>query len=249
MHSSLACEIFDALPVAAIVHDRDTILVANAAMQRLFSATSRDQLEGHPIADIAHPDGRDAGAERRRLMLENGQRFSNIPVQMRALTGESVHATVSAVPYAVGDTPLVVAAACRAAECVADHDGASSTALSFPIGTPLAEAAVDAFPQPVVAIGNRIIAYANHAAVKLLRAEGPADVVGRPVFDIIHRDALRSVAEQLLLILSRRVSLTDAPVKARALDGTPILARGNSGHVRLDGTEYALFVATSVNEG
>ncbi len=86
----------EGMPLPVIVHDLEMVIYANAEACRALGAATRDLLEGRPLAELTHPDGRDAGAERRRFLMESGQVFRDIAVKMLDVNGATVYVTGSA---------------------------------------------------------------------------------------------------------------------------------------------------------
>lgn len=96
------------LPMPILIHDRTVIVFANEPACRVLHATSRAQVEGRPIEEIVHPDGHQAGSQRRRLALEHGQAFANIPVKLLAIDGTTVYVEGDAWPVEAGDEKAVI---------------------------------------------------------------------------------------------------------------------------------------------
>ncbi len=206
--SSLAGAFFDALPVAAFVHDRETVLGANRAGLSLVGATCPDELRGLSVSTVE-------------------------------VTG--IEAT-----YRLGDGCFAIVAACAdGISATRVYDGVSRPP-SYDAATPLLDAALDAFPLPVVAVCDRRFTYANRAALDVLRFGRARELLGRSLYEIAHPDSVSTIIQQLWLMLTTGVTLTDAPIKARAADGTAVTARGTGARVSHEGSEYAIFVATSV---
>jgi PAS domain-containing protein len=88
----------EVLPDIVLIHDEELILFANAACRSLLAAESPQDLEGHPIELIVHPDAFAAGRERRRLLLDGDRVLRNIPLKVVALDGEAQHLTADAHP-------------------------------------------------------------------------------------------------------------------------------------------------------
>jgi len=86
----------EGLPLPVIVHDADMIIYANPEACRVLSARDRTQLEGLPISNIVHPDGREAGLQRRKLLLESGGSFRDVAVKLVDLEGSTLYVTGSA---------------------------------------------------------------------------------------------------------------------------------------------------------
>lgn len=85
--SSLHEAALEGHPDPIIVHDYDTILYANPAALQALRASGRDDVIGMPAAHFTHEQSREAGAERRRLVLEHGVWLKEACVKLRACDG------------------------------------------------------------------------------------------------------------------------------------------------------------------
>ncbi|MDP2182071.1 MAG: PAS domain S-box protein [Actinomycetota bacterium] len=97
------------LPSPVFVHDVDTLFYANLAAQELFGASDRSHLEGLAIESIVHPHDRDAGAQRRTLVLQHDHVYERVPLKLLTLQGEPLYLEVSARRIFVGGVPLILA--------------------------------------------------------------------------------------------------------------------------------------------
>jgi len=86
----------EGLPLPIIVHDVDMIIYANPEACRVLGATDPAELEGRAISDIVHPDGREAGLQRRKLLLETGGSFRDVAVKLIDLKGATLYLTGAA---------------------------------------------------------------------------------------------------------------------------------------------------------
>lgn len=101
----------DRLPVPVIVHDIDMIIYANERACEVLGAASQADIEGLPLAKIVHPDGLEAGLQRRKLLLEQGGEFRDVALKLVDLMGNTIYLTGSArcITYC-GRTAIVFAA-------------------------------------------------------------------------------------------------------------------------------------------
>lgn len=241
--ASLSAALFDALPVSALLHDATTILGSNAAARAVLHVDAPEDIEGLPISDVVHPDGHEAGRQRRELLLMHGQRFSNLAVKLITRTGESVNVRVSSVTFTLGDAPVAIVATCASPLCPDLASGFILPPIAHPAETPLLAAALDAFPLPIIAASDSVIVYANRTAMSVLRARAKEDVIGLPLADIIHPDAAEAVKMQLLILNSDVTRLGPIPVKVRARDGSTVLATVHGCSLEHDDRHYTLHVA------
>ena len=91
----LALAVLESLPVPVVLHDATHIVYINEAAHLAFRAQSRDQLIGRPMCDILHPDGREAGMQRRRLLFEKGYAFSEVSAKTVACDGTTMYTVAS----------------------------------------------------------------------------------------------------------------------------------------------------------
>lgn len=92
-YDSLHEAALDALPHAVLVHDFSTILYVNTAACRAFRADEPSQLVGRQVAELVHPDGRAAGEQRRKMVLDQGATFTRLDVKLLALDGSVIYAS------------------------------------------------------------------------------------------------------------------------------------------------------------
>jgi PAS domain S-box-containing protein len=85
-----------ALDSPIVIHAQQEILFANDAAHRVLHAEGPNSLVGTDVTTIVHPDGLEAGHERRKLILESGQTLRGVPVKLRALDGTTLYATCEA---------------------------------------------------------------------------------------------------------------------------------------------------------
>ncbi len=91
----LALAIIESMPLPIILHDATTITYINEAARLAFRAKSEGELVGRPMCDVLHPDGREAGMERRRLLFERGYAFSEVNAKTIACDGTVLYTVAS----------------------------------------------------------------------------------------------------------------------------------------------------------
>jgi PAS domain S-box-containing protein len=92
----------EVLPDIVLIHDEQRIIFTNAACRRVLGASRPEDLEGRPLEIIVHPDGREAGKERRRILMNGDRSLRSIPIKLVALDGATKHLTVDAHPLNYG---------------------------------------------------------------------------------------------------------------------------------------------------
>lgn len=102
VRDSVCAAALEVLPDIVLIHDDELILFANAACRRILGASRPEDLEGRPLDIIVHPDGREAGKERRRILMNGNRSLRSIPIKLVALDGETKRMTVDAHPLEFG---------------------------------------------------------------------------------------------------------------------------------------------------
>ena len=102
----------EALPTATMIHDHTCVLYANRAALSLLGAHERAQVVGHSVSDIVHPDGAEAGAARRAMVMERDHVVTNIPLKLVGVDGvvRYVVATGQPLEYSDGQRAVLVTA-------------------------------------------------------------------------------------------------------------------------------------------
>jgi PAS domain-containing protein len=105
------CQALDALSYSVIIHDEEMIRYANSAALQLLKATTCDLVVGLSFGTFIHPDGLQAGLERRRLILEHGHKLQGVPIKMLTCGGDVIYVRGDGAPLQVdGKTYVLVAA-------------------------------------------------------------------------------------------------------------------------------------------
>lgn len=241
---ALAEALFEALPVAALIHGDERFVAANAEGRRMLDAMTPDELEGLALSKIVHPDSRDASQLRRQYMSEHGRRLFGIPVKLVSLRGTTVGRTVAASSFTCDGDTLIVATECAAVSDPCPSERRRDLPVA-PDGSPVA-AALDALPLPVVAISDFHVAYVNHSACEVLKAAGPQELEGRPVTQVIHPDFRTGLFNLFRLAQGRSEYRSERDATALALDGTAVHAKGKGAFTSHDGKRYGMWVVTAV---
>ena len=107
---------------------------------------------------------------------------------------------------------------------------------------------VELLPDAVVVHRDGRLAYVNPAAVRLMRASGPDDLVGRPVLDIVHPDFRDVVRERVRDEID--LGLDAPPIEERFIrcDGTEVDVEVAATAVTYEGRRAGIVVVRDVTE-
>jgi len=97
-----------ALDSPIVIHAQQEILFANEAARHVLRAEGPNSLVGIDVTTIVHPDGLEAGHERRKLVLESGQTLRDVPLKLRALDGTTLYAKCEAKRIEWGDGAAIL---------------------------------------------------------------------------------------------------------------------------------------------
>ncbi len=92
-------KLVESAPDAIIVQTQGRFAYVNPAALRLFGATSREQLLGHPIIERTHPDSGQSMEERIRVLNQERKTVRPSDEQLLRLDGAQIDVEVSAVPF------------------------------------------------------------------------------------------------------------------------------------------------------
>jgi len=238
--------VLEALPCEIIVHDEHSVVLANAAACRLFGAPSPRSLVGLPLSALVHPDDQKAGEHRRARMFGEGRCFSSVPVKISTLSGEETTVEVTARSFSVGHRAYAFVTRCVCCESIVESP---ECVRSFPEGTPIAEAVLDALPQPITAYDahDRFV-YANSAASRIFGAVRSGGLAGQPVSVIVHPHASEAARQRRRLVIDQGQTFQRVEAKLRTIGGDVLLAVGSLGSAKLpDGGRIGYWMGHSVD--
>lgn len=90
--------LFDISPDPVVVHDGDSVILANHSAQEFFGLKVQD-MRGRSVLGYVHPDQRDRVVARIRTMLESGSRLPRFELTLILDDGRAVEAESSSAPF------------------------------------------------------------------------------------------------------------------------------------------------------
>ncbi len=207
----------DALSRPTIICDADKILFANDAAVRLLRAPSIDDVVGRSISDLVHPDMSTPGHIRRTLIVECRQHLLGLPAKVISHDGTTIAALVDARPIEYEGVIAIV------------YSVAADVGGSSPVGSVVTDpgvtrsdmfsASLEVLPDILLIHDDATILFANLACRRVLGAQSPEDLEGRPIELIVHPDATAAGRQRRRLLLDGDSSLKNIPLKVLGLDG------------------------------
>lgn len=107
---------------------------------------------------------------------------------------------------------------------------------------------IDLSPDAIFMQANGLIILANPAAIRLLRASKPADLLARPLLDFVVPEQRPAAAEESRLLLEEGKSLPPQERRYARLDGTWVDVETASTSPRVDGRPALLCVVRDISQ-
>lgn len=105
----LHCAAFEALPLPAVVQDRQSFVSANLQSRMLLRANG--SLAGTPIDSVTDASFAATAADRRHIVMDYGMAFRDASSKLRALDGSTLYIVADGAPVFYGDESYIVLAA------------------------------------------------------------------------------------------------------------------------------------------
>ena len=107
---------------------------------------------------------------------------------------------------------------------------------------------IDSLPLPVYITREHKFIYFNNAAISMLGAIKPEDVVGKSIFDFVVPEYEGLLTERYQQLLKEKYPLDTVEFKAKRPDGKTFYFEVSSLHVILDGKEAVLSIGKDITE-
>ncbi|GEM_PF-5550409 len=107
---------------------------------------------------------------------------------------------------------------------------------------------VELSPDAIFVHSDERLVYINPAGVKMLGAETPAELLGKPVLDLIHPDYHELVKRRINMELETESPVPLIEEKLIRLDGQPVTVEVTAASIPYDGKIAALVVARDITE-
>jgi PAS domain S-box-containing protein len=169
----------EASPDATFINRDDKVIYANPAALQLLGADNLEQLAGRSPLEFVHPDDRaaalkrieamDAGRESRGLFEQRFLRLDGATVETELSVSVVVDQGIPARQVVVRD----ISARKRIEAALRDRDAQYRTF-------------VESSPDAIVIYEEERTVYVNAAAIRMLGADSADQLIGRPLFDLIH---------------------------------------------------------------
>jgi PAS domain S-box-containing protein len=239
-------ELIARAPDAMIVHDGEQVLFANEAAARLYGVATPDVLiqVGDPL-QLLHPEDRAKVAPGRRQGLAGRRLGPPEEVRWIARNGNIVHIEASSTPVEWDGKPCILLEARDITERKRAENARREAEDALRESESRYRHLIEVSPDAIFVHVDERIRFANDAAAKLMGANSPEDIIGRPVTDHIDPEHIPAF-ENYKMALNREGRVTIHEIKWRRRDGTPIFIDGSAGLFTFQGEPATQLIARDV---
>lgn len=199
----------EAVPDFLCVCRDERVLHINLAGARMLGAAAPAELVGRPFADFIHPDFQAIAEVGLAELAEDAE---ETPLMLQRLDGKTVEVILLVSPVSDAEDGALVAVHAR--DVTERSRTADSLLRSETRYRRLVELALDF---TCICTGG-LVTFMNPAGARLLGAPSAADLIGRPLIELVHSDYRDIVA----FGLENLVEEGPLPLKLRRLDGAAV---------------------------
>ena len=245
--------LFSALPVGVtLTNAAGDILMTNSASERLLGIPSDDLLRRNfkgPYWDILRPDGSPMPPEEYasvRAMTEQ-RRIESVDMGVLRPDGEVVWLQVTAEPAPVSDLGVLITYVdvsvqkrAQAAAKIAENTLRESEARFRVV--------VEGSPVALLLHRESRFTYLNPAALRLLKAVDPSQLVGQLVLDRVHPEDREQSRQRIQSLQEVDGDMSVRQMRYLALDGTVVDVESTGRKVSFEGRDSILVFAQDITE-
>lgn len=107
---------------------------------------------------------------------------------------------------------------------------------------------LDAMPETIFIYRDNLIVYGNKAALAMIGASNPDEVLGRSVYEFLDLEYVERLQERIKLIKKEKQPLTNLEYKLKRLDGTKFFFEASPLLIVYGGEESILVVGKDITE-
>lgn len=237
----------DALPEPVFVYDDSCVLYANQAACDILRGSSVDQVLRMDVNQFILPGFDEISTQRRTYVLKGGINLRNLVIKIRGMDGEplTLRVNIRQIQFdgrtaAMGTLASVDTPISRKPPRASHHAGDAQS---------LHEAVLCALETAVLVHGDRIILFANPAALTALHAADATQLIGADITSIVHPHAIEAGHERRKLVLENKHVLKDLQLKLRTIDGRTVYVSAHAQRIEWDDQQAILVVATFPADG
>jgi len=238
--------LFNVFPLGITVSDKNgKIIESNVASERLLGITQKEQTQKTIDAESWKIICKDGSLMPRedfasvRALREN-KIVSDVEMGVVKSDNEVTWISVTAAPLPTEDGGVVVAYG-DITQRMISQDALKESEERY-------RKLIDSSPFALFVHKNGNVLFANEACVKMFRAEGPSDIIGKNLYDYMHPDYLNIASSRLRTINDKKVSGSLMELKYYCHDKTLIDVEAAAIPITYNGEQAILVVAHDITE-
>lgn len=222
-------------PEAIIIHSNGKLMYANPAAIHLFGASCEQDLIGKSILELVHPDFHELALARAQSINQHGSSTPMSEEVLLKLDGTALIAEVQS-------TSITYDGKLAFHTFIHDITRRKRTLAALQESEERHRVLVEWSPEGINVHRDDKLIYVNPAAIKMLGARLAADLVGKPILDIIHPDFHHVVLSRVNNIAENTAAASMLEMKFLQLDGQVIDVEAQGTSIVFDGA-VAVYVA------
>ncbi len=222
-------------PTGTVIFEAGRITYANPASARIIGADAIAPLIGRSVMDFVHPEHRGRALERIKHAVTTGQASEPAEMVFLDLNRQSIDAESVVLPVAIGGRPSIMV-------LFNDITERKRATIALRDSEAQLRAVVELSPNGIVILGDGRLTYANPAAARILRASGPAQLVGRETKDFVHPDRLSQTLERLRLVMESGQAVPQIETLYLRCDGTAVEVESVARPITIGGRAASLVI-------
>jgi two-component system cell cycle sensor histidine kinase/response regulator CckA len=218
-------------PNPIVVYVDHKIYYVNDAAVKLVGAKSPAEIIGRHVTTFIHPDSKPLSDGRARKLMD-GSQLDPAEQKITTIDGRAITIYSNSVRVNYDGFDAVLSQMTDITELKAYEEALNASESRY-------RTLIEYSPYPIAVYIDLKMYYVNKAAVKLMGAASPEDLIGLPVEGFIHKDSTRVFNKRVDTVLSGRF-LEPVREKINTLDGRVIVVYANTVPIQYDGQDAVL---------
>ncbi|MBL4715753.1 MAG: PAS domain S-box protein [Bacteroidia bacterium] len=234
-------KIVDNSPHPVAVHTNQKFVYVNSAAINLFAAKSAKQLIGKNVLDFVHPSFKKIAKSRIKKLQSSGGKVPILQEKFMRADKKLIDVEVNGIAIDFNGKPSILASLTDVTRRNAYESAIKESEERF-------RCIVEDSPHPMAVHSNGVVLYTNDACVKVLEAKTSADLVGRPIMDIVYESSKKFAASRIKNLIKKGGKTKVAVEKLVTLKGKIIDAEVVGMLMKYDDTPAILVTITDITE-
>ncbi len=233
--------LIDNSPVGIVILRDKKIAYANPTLAKMLGYPV-DELIGKPMLSFIHPDFQELAKMRLGKLMQSAD------VRVNAQEEKMVRNDGSAIETLILGQTVLYQNEKAIQGYIYDITEQNQMRKALEESETRYRQLVEFLPQAVVVHVDGKIKYANPAALELVGAESPADVLGTSLLDFVHPDDQPAISERVKILMTQKRPTPLTEVRIIRMDGNIIYGETSGHPITFQGQEAGLSIITDITE-